>query len=75
MKRKQTQDYVKASRKGSREAEIALHGHPVPQHKVHRSEKTYNRAKAKAGLRNRPFDFYYLCLELKSNIYGYLRIL
>ena len=36
-------DYIKACRKGSREAEITLYGHPLPKHSVHKSKKTYNR--------------------------------
>jgi hypothetical protein len=49
---------VKAARRGSRQAEIDLYGHPLPHHKVHTSKKTYSRAKAKAGLKkDRPFDF------------------
>lgn len=44
-------DYLKASRKGSREAEIELYGRPLPRFRVHVSRKTYNRKKAKAGLK------------------------
>ncbi len=51
MKKKITeQDYVKAHRKASREEEIALHGHPLPRKRVHKSKKQYDRKKIKAGL-------------------------
>ena len=43
------EEIIKASRKGSREAEIELHGHPLPQHRVYASKKTYNRKKFKVG--------------------------
>ncbi len=59
MKKKQTTDYVKAARRGSREAELEMHGHPLPRHKVHASKKTYHRAKAKAGRKDRPFSWNY----------------
>ena len=36
-------DYIKANRKGSREAEIENHGHPVSFNRVHVSKKVYNR--------------------------------
>ena len=52
MKRESPKNSLKASRKGSREAEIAMYGHPIPHHKVHQSKKTYSRAKMKAGLKN-----------------------
>ncbi|WP_278995279.1 hypothetical protein [Alistipes finegoldii] len=51
------QDYLKAYRKASREEEIALHGRPVRQRpSVHRSEKIYNRKRAKAGIKLLPFS-------------------
>lgn len=51
------QDYIKAHRKASREEEIALHGRPVRQRpSVHRSEKIYNRKRAKAGMKLLPFS-------------------
>lgn len=56
MKPKPPKNSLKAARKGSREAEIAIYGHPIPHHKVHKSKKAYSRAKTKAGLKNdRPF--------------------
>ena len=41
-------DYIKANRKGSREAEIENHGHPVSFNRVHVSKKVYNRKRDKA---------------------------
>ena len=59
-----TQDYIKAARRGSREAEIEMYGRPLPHRKVHQSRKSYNRKKEKAGLRNLPFDYKYIWLPL-----------
>lgn len=56
-KRITEQDYLKAHRKASREEEIARHGRPVGQSRVHRSKKAYDRKKTKAGLKRLPFDF------------------
>ena len=51
------QDYLKAHRKASREEEIARHGKPVQKRQsVHRSEKIYNRKRAKAGIKLLPFS-------------------
>jgi len=36
-------DYIKASRKGSREAEIEMYGHPIHHERVFVSKKKYNR--------------------------------
>lgn len=59
MKRRITQsDYIKANRKASREEEIAAHGKPLLRTRVHRSEKIYNRKRAKAGLRKGLPDFF-----------------
>ena len=44
-------DYIKANRKGSREAEIENHGHPVSFNRVHVSKKVYNRKRDKADAR------------------------
>ena len=49
-KRITEQDYLKAHRKASREEEIARHGRPVGQSRVHRSKKAYDRKKTKAGV-------------------------
>ena len=49
MKKRITQDdYIKANRKASREAEIENHGHPISYKRVHQSKKVYNRKKIKA---------------------------
>lgn len=40
-------DYVKANRKGSREAELENRTGLVQIHKIHPSKKTYNRKKYK----------------------------
>ena len=45
MKKITLRDYIKAARKGSREAEIELYGHPLPQHKIFKNKKKYNRKK------------------------------
>lgn len=58
MKKKKQQlltDYVKAARKGSREAEIELYGHPLNHHKVVKSKKAYNRKKNKADDKDLPY--------------------
>ncbi|WP_298613446.1 hypothetical protein [uncultured Odoribacter sp.] len=50
-KRKITlQDIIRMNRKLSREEEIAQHGHPLLQHRVHVSKKVYNRKKIKAKI-------------------------
>ena len=50
-------DYLKAQRRASREEEIALHGRPITRRAVHKSKKTYDRKREKAGLKNLPFPF------------------
>ena len=40
-------DYIKASRRGSREAEIELYGHPVTYTKVVENKKKYRRSRDK----------------------------
>ena len=55
MKKKQPNaftQYIKASRKGSREAEIEMYGHPVNHHRVWVSKKVYNRSRMKRLSRN-----------------------
>lgn len=44
-------DYVKANRKGSREAEIENHGRPISYNRVQQSKKVYDRKRNKADLR------------------------
>lgn len=58
MKMKITKDdYIKANRKASREAEIEAYGHPVCHKRVHQSKKAYNRKKMKAGSEGLPSFF------------------
>lgn len=55
MKKKQKNaltEYVKANRKGSREAEIEMYGHPINHHRVWVSKKVYNRSQMKRLSRN-----------------------
>lgn len=52
MKQKKDNDYLKAARRGSREAELELYGRPVPRSRVHKSRKIYNRKRVKAGLKD-----------------------
>lgn len=57
MKKRITQDdYIKANRKASREAEIENYGHPICYKRVHQSKKVYNRKKIKAGDKVLPFS-------------------
>lgn len=54
----QLADYIKASRRGSREAEIENHGRPVSHNRVHVSKKVYNRKRTKADDKGRlPYFF------------------
>ena len=55
-------DYIKANRKGSREAEIENHGHPVSFNRVHVSKKVYNRKRDKADARRHlPYLYIVVC--------------
>lgn len=57
-------DYIKANRRGSREAEIENHGHPVSINRVHVSKKVYNRKRDKADAQRRlPYLFLTVCLN------------
>ena len=40
-------DYIKANRRGSREAEIELYGHPITYTKVAENKKKYRRCRDK----------------------------
>ena len=40
-------EYIKANRKGSREAELENHGRPVSHNRIHVSKKVYNRKRMK----------------------------
>ncbi len=42
-----TDDYIKANRRGSREAELELSNGFVSKHKIHQSSKAYNRREGK----------------------------
>jgi len=58
MKKRITQDdYIKANRKASREAEIEMYGHPICHKRVHQSKKVYNRNKIKATDKELPSFF------------------
>ena len=48
--------YIKAARKGSREAEIEQYGHPLNYKKVFKSKKVYDRKKYKASNKDLPFS-------------------
>lgn len=51
-------EYIKANRKGSREAELENHGRPVSYNQVHVSKKVYNRKRMKADAqRHLPYLF------------------
>ena len=57
-------DYIKANRRGSREAEIENHGHPVSFSRVHVSKKVYNRKKDKADAqRHLPSSIIIVCFN------------
>lgn len=51
MKPKPPKNPLKAARKGSRDAEIAMYGHPLPPNKVHKSKRQYDRKNAKTRLK------------------------
>lgn len=51
-------EYIKANRKGSREAELEKHGRPVSHNRIHVSKKVYNRKRNKADAqRHLPYLF------------------
>ena len=51
-------EYIKANRKGSREAELENHGRPVSHNRIHVSKKVYNRKRRKADAqRHLPYLF------------------
>ena len=62
-------EYIKANRKGSREAEIENHGRPVSHNRVHVSKKVYNRKRDKADAQGR---LPYLCRQVAFDSYGLL---
>lgn len=62
MKKKKTEsapanEYIRAARKGSREAEIEQYGHPLNHHRIFKSKKVYDRKKIKAGDKGLPYLF------------------
>jgi hypothetical protein len=68
-------EYIKAHRRASRKEEIARHGKLISGRcKVEKSKRTYDRKRAKAGMKSLPFDFYtcylsYICsMILKQRI-------
>lgn len=65
MKNKITEkDYLKASRRAARQAEIEEHGHPPRRCTVaHRSKKTYSRKMVRAGLKGLPESFYRIIVK------------
>ena len=68
MKKRITQDdYIKANRKASREAEIEMYGHPICHKRVHQSKKVYNRKKIKAANKELPY-FFVLFKRITYNI-------
>ena len=50
---KQIKDYIKAARRGSREAEIEMYGKPLNHRRVVKSKKQYDRKKIRANDRKR----------------------
>lgn len=67
MKKRITQDdYIKANRKASREAEIEMYGHPICHKRVHQSKKVYNRRKIKAADKKLPYFFVFKIASLSS---------
>ena len=51
-------EYIKANRKGSREAELENHGRPVSHNRIHVLKKVYNRKRMKAlAQRHLPYLF------------------
>ena len=65
MKKRITQDdYIKANRKASREAEIEMYGHPICHKRVHQSKKVYNRRKIKAADKKLPYFFVFRIASL-----------
>ena len=67
MKKRITQDdYIKANRKASREAEIEMYGHPICHKRVHQSKKVYNRKKIKATDKELP-SFFVLFHTIRVN--------
>lgn len=57
-------EYIKANRKGSREAELENHGRPVSHNRIHVSKKVYNRKRMKADAqRHLPYSIIIVCFN------------
>ncbi|MDH6358043.1 hypothetical protein [Parabacteroides sp. PF5-9] len=56
-KKNELVQYLKANRKGSREAELEQHSRPVSYNRVYRSKKVYDRKKYKADDKDLPYLF------------------
>ena len=79
MKKRITQDdYIKANRKASREAEIEMYGHPICHQRVHQSKKVYNRRKIKAADKKLPYFFVFKSVTIfrgiKKIVYYTIRV-
>ena len=59
---KATNDYIKAARKGSREAEIEMYGKPLNRNRVAKSKKQYDRKKIKADDKRHSPLFFIKCI-------------
>lgn len=68
-------DYIKANRRGSREAEIELYGHPITYTKVVESKKKYRRSRDKfRGAFECPSFFFALSLlHHKDTVFATIR--
>ena len=58
---KQIKDYIKAARRGSREAEIEMYGKPLNHRRVVKSKKQYDRKKIRANDRKRHSPEFFIC--------------
>lgn len=67
-------EVVKASRKGSREAELENHGRPVSYNRVFESKKVYNRRKNKADLRKGDLPYSLPPFLLPSNLFLFFHL-
>lgn len=63
------EDYIKASRRGSREAELENHTRPVSHNRIHVSKKVYNRKKNKADDNDLPYFFIFFPTCFNHHIY------
>lgn len=70
-KKNQQLDYLKANRKGSREAEIENYGHPINYCRIQVSKKVYNRKKMKGMYRNEDTSSFVFIPDSRNTIYFY----